>query len=264
MSSRRTALSLQLAKVASAALESSAAIRRAHPEVSVPFDLGMRILNGCVVILSAKPRRAPRRPVQPKKNAKVYKLPIRRRKAPAPEEARSAWEPSSPQTALQCKALLLEVLRRAAHDWVLYRGHTEIHKRECANDAYVWLFKENSDHASWKQRATAVFDLGDVEAQGVRTITSFLGICEALDLDPDTVRAHVKTMTIQAVISAGRPAETRKVKRNELPALNEASLTIGVDIDSMPRGYEYDTLYETYGSVATPDMLSLNDVYGIY
>jgi len=55
------------------------------------------------------------------------------------EEEVSAWEPNSPRDVSRCKALLLEVLRRAAHDWVLYRQHKRMQLRVLADDAYLSL-----------------------------------------------------------------------------------------------------------------------------
>jgi hypothetical protein len=158
--------------------------------------------------------------------------------------------------------LLLEILRRAAHDWVLYRQSSRLTSKECAQDAYTWLFEETTEHPAGRHRATAVFEFEDGEVTGVRSITSFLGICEALDLDPDTVRTRVRQMDIQTIISAGRPAETRRVKRNEVSGVEDAGLSIDVNVD--PRDYRYETQYESYGSVATPEMLSINDIAGIY
>lgn len=182
---------------------------------------------------------------------------------PEPAEERSAWEPSSPYEGSRCKALLLEVLRRAAHDWVLYRGHARLPHRECAEDAYTWLFDEHPGHAAGRERAAAVFDLDEGPESGVRVVTSFLEICEALDLDPETVRARVRQMDVKTIISAGRPAETRRVKR-ESSSVEEHGVTIGVNVDVMPRHQTFETQYESYGTIATPDMLSINDMSGYY
>lgn len=179
-------------------------------------------------------------------------------------EERTAWDPSSPLDVSRCKALLLEILRRAAHDWVLYRSHRKLMNREIAQDAYAWLFEEDEEHPSWKERASESYLFGKEPITGVKCITSFLAICDILELDPEVVRTRVKEMTIQTIISAGRPAETRKVKANETLELAEHGVLVAVDINAMPDDTNYESQYESYGSVATPDMLNTNDISGIY
>jgi hypothetical protein len=98
-----------------------------------------------------------------------------------------------------CKVLLLEVVRRAAYDWVLYRTSRRMLHKKLAEDAYSWLFMEEPGHPNW------------VERQSVgKHITSFLAICSELDLDADTVRNYVRKLTIKNVMSVGRPAEYRR------------------------------------------------------
>lgn len=243
-----------------------ATLRSDFPEIRVPLVMCAQILNGSVVHAFTKPRplNGRRRPAPKKVNGAALRVEERRERRPEPM-VRSAWDPPSPQSGSCCKALLLEVLRRAAHDWVLYRSHSKLSNRECAEDAYTWLFEEDAEHPAGRHRATAVFDLdGGDQAVGARSITAFLGICEALDLDPETVRARVRQMDIQTIISAGRPAETRRTKRGEAAVMEECNVAIGVNVDAMPRDQQYETQYESYGTVVTPDMLSLNDVPGIY
>jgi hypothetical protein len=107
------------------------------------------------------------------------------------------------ETALQeingCKTLLLEVVRRAAYDWVLYRTSTRLVQRTLAEQAYVWLFVEAPGSPEWNER----------EQEG-KHMMSFLSICESLDLDPETVRRHVRRLTPKNVMSVGRPAEYRR------------------------------------------------------
>lgn len=98
-----------------------------------------------------------------------------------------------------CKTLLLEIIRRAAYDWVLYRGHTRLTQRVLADQAYRWLFEEKPDTADWAERM-----------REKKYITSFEAICEGLDLDPDTVRKHIRRLTPKNVLSVGRPAEYRR------------------------------------------------------
>ena len=140
----------------------------------------------------------------------VLRIPV---PPPAPEEP-SAWdpeedlsfevgEPEDEELALQtingCKTLLLEIIRRAAYDWVLYRGSRRMVQKVMADQAYRWLFLELPGTADWQQRMR----------EG-KHITSFESICEGLDLDPDTVRRHIKKLTPRNVMSVGRPAEYRR------------------------------------------------------
>lgn len=253
-----TKIPLKAAHSASLAFQSMALLYESYPGLGLSLDQGIKLLNGIVVRITSR-HTASREKPQEVKPALCLVKETRRQEKRAETEVRSPWEPSTPQESSRCKALLLEILRRAAHDWVLYRSHTEITKRECAQDAYTWLFKEDERHSAGRQRATARFELDDEgEVVGARNITSFLGICEVLDLEPDVVRRHVRKMDIQTIISAGRPAETRRVKQNDMSGVEEASLSIGVEVDIMPRHQEFETRYESYGSVATPDMLSYN------
>lgn len=119
------------------------------------------------------------------------------------EEPPSAFDPDSHEemlSASRCRALLLEVIRRAAHDWVLYRS-TRRPERAFAQSAYVWLFEEEPGHPDWELR----------QREG-EPLMAFLTICECLDLEPEAVRYRVKRMTVRDIMAAGRPAETRKVK----------------------------------------------------
>ncbi len=97
------------------------------------------------------------------------------------------------------KALLLEIVLRAAHDWVLYKGHARTMYREWANDAFTWIFEEGPAHPRWKER----------RASG-KLLTSFIAICEVLDYDPDVIRRYIRTLTPQRIMSMGRPSEYRR------------------------------------------------------
>jgi hypothetical protein len=97
------------------------------------------------------------------------------------------------------KTLLLEIVRRASYDWVLYRTSRRLAYKLMADQAYAWLFLERPGTKDWNLR----------EREG-KWITSFESICEALDLDPDTVRNHVKKLTPRNVMSVGRPPSYRK------------------------------------------------------
>lgn len=98
-----------------------------------------------------------------------------------------------------CKVLLLEVVRRAAYDWVLYRTSRRMLHKKLAEDAYLWLFVEAPGHPNWVER----------DRVG-KHITSFMAICSELDLDADTVRSYVRKLTVKNVMSIGRPAEYRR------------------------------------------------------
>jgi hypothetical protein len=97
------------------------------------------------------------------------------------------------------KTLLLEIIRRAAYDWVLYRGSRRMVQRTLAEQAYRWLFLEMEGTSDWNDRI-----------RDGKMITSFVSVCESLDLDPCTVRKHIKRLTPKGVMSVGRPAEYRR------------------------------------------------------
>lgn len=71
------------------------------------------------------------------------------------------------------KLLLAAVVRRAAYDIALYRGHKKLKFRRLWIDAYHWMFNELSS----------------------RELFSFLSICEVLDQDPDTIRRKTLKLT---------------------------------------------------------------------
>ena len=97
------------------------------------------------------------------------------------------------------RALLLEIVRRAAYDWVMYRGNRRIKLRAFAKDAYVWLFKEKPGHPDWIERGRAGW-----------SPFSFLSICSSLDLDPEEVRFHIRKLTARRIQSMGRPPTMRR------------------------------------------------------
>lgn len=98
-----------------------------------------------------------------------------------------------------CKQLLIEIIRRAAYDWVLYRGRRRLVQRTLADTAYRWLFTEKEGTADWQERL-----------RDGKYITSFEAICEGLDLDPEKVRRYIRLLTPKNVTSVGRPAEYRR------------------------------------------------------
>jgi hypothetical protein len=68
-----------------------------------------------------------------------------------------------------------------------------------AEEAYRWLFLEVPGAPDWEER----------KREG-KDSTSFVAICEALDLIPEEVRGHIRRLTPKNVMSVGRPAEYRK------------------------------------------------------
>lgn len=115
--------------------------------------------------------------------------------------APSEWDPEPIDVVIaaeQVRTLLTDVIRRAAHDWVLYRTSSRMDQRELAHDAYVWLFEEDESHPNWALR----------RKEG-RELTSFLAICEIIDVDPDFAREQIRRLTVRDVKMAGRPAERR-------------------------------------------------------
>lgn len=143
------------------------------------------------------------------------------------------WDPEGHDVVMEaskCRALLLEVIRRSAHDWVLYRN-TRRPERAFALDAYVWLFEEEPGHPNWELR----------QREG-EPLMAFLTICELLDLDPDTVRRRVREMTIRDIMTAGRPAERRRAPKCE--GVEDYSSPMQLDVVS----YDDPDVYSRYES----------------
>jgi len=163
-----------------------------------------------------------------------HSLDIPKPRIPAPEPAQeapvvtgtTAWDPDPPeafQEASRSRALLLELIRRAAHDWVLYRTSRRMDQREVAQEAFTWLFEEREGHGDWETR----------EREG-RQITAFLNICELLDLDPSFVRNKVRQMTPHGIKMAGRPAENRYRRNVEVEHYIEHSVEI-ISLDELEK-----------------------------
>jgi len=106
------------------------------------------------------------------------------------------------QEVVGAKSLLLEVVRRAAADWVLYRSSTRLQNRVLAEEAWRWLFEEGPGLPEWDER----------RATG-KELTSFLGICTILDFDPQELRNKIKELTAAQVVGMGRPAEYRRLPK---------------------------------------------------
>lgn len=149
----------------------------------------------------------------------------------------SVWDPDerpySPDSdplleAGSCRALLLEIVRRASYDWVLYRTSSKLVKRQLAEDAYRWLFVEEPDSLLWQQRQ-----------QADKELTGFVAICEAVGVDPDRVRARIRLLTERDIMGAGRPAEKRKHKASSDDMLQSDDMRVfDVNIDAIPT-YDY-------------------------
>jgi len=101
-----------------------------------------------------------------------------------------------------CRILLVEIVRRAAFDWVTYRDSTRIDRKIIAKDAFNWIFKEGPGHPNWSE-------------QKMFPLFSFLGICDVLGLDHDYVRACIRKLTYQRIQSSGRPKTLRRLPREE-------------------------------------------------
>jgi hypothetical protein len=154
----------------------------------------------------------------------------------------SCWDPAPLDEQLEasrCRAFLLEIVRRAVYDWVLYRQHSQLDMKEIAAHAYTWLFDEDEDHPWWKQRV-----------QEGRTFTALISICDVLDLDPKVVRARAKSMDVRTILAAGRPPEVRRRRANEESDYQEHGVSGEIDVS----GHGDDSgssFYENHFAVAT-------------
>ncbi len=200
-------------------------------------------LTRLALLLGEEPR--PRRVPRPRKTRKVLR-PLIRELAPGqlPMQADfddfeqvSAWDPDerpverpySPDSdplleSGSCRALLLEIVRRASYDWVLYRTSSKLVKRMLAENAHHWLFVEDEGTPAWAQRE-----------QTGKELTSFVAICEAVGVDPDSVRKRIRLLTERDIMGAGRPAERRKHKSSNDDVLQSDDLAVfDVDVASLP------------------------------
>lgn len=154
-------------------------------------------------------------------------------------EKTSAWDPEDYSTdqqteASSCRALLLEVIRRASYDWVLYRTSSKLQSKQLAESAFHWLFVEDEKTKQWSQRA-----------RNGKGMLSFLTICETLDLEPKNVRRRVRELTSKDIMGAGRPAEHRKKpKYSDETANSDEHSVYAIDVDSIPT---YDPMFVTEG-----------------
>lgn len=136
--------------------------------------------------------------------------------------------------ASSCRALLLEVVRRAAYDWVLYRQSSKLQNKVLAESAFHWLFVEEPGSSAWSQRR-----------RGEKELTAFLSICDVIGLDPERVRARIRQLTERDIMGAGRPAERRKSKQGGEEALTSDEHSVfDVNIDELPN---FDPMFATGG-----------------
>lgn len=128
----------------------------------------------------------------------------------------SAWDPEDVDVAVfaeRARTLLTNIIRRAAHDWVLYRTSSRLDQRELAHDAYVWLFEEDEYHP-WAA----------IRKRDGTELTSFLSICEIIEVDPDFARNQIRKLTVRDVKMAGRPPERRHRQSLDATYYNEHSV----------------------------------------
>lgn len=131
--------------------------------------------------------------------------------------------------ASNCRALLLEIIRRAAFDWVLYRGSSKLASKMLADSAYQWLFVEEPESTTWP-----------IRQRNGKELTGFVTICGLLDVDPDRVRSTVRAMTERDIMGAGRPAERRKGKAGEEAMHGDDLKVFDVNVDELPL---YDCMF---------------------
>lgn len=162
------------------------------------------------------------------------------------EVAPSAWDPPSTEEILDAgryRTLLFEIVRRAIHDWVLYRNSSREAHLSIASDAHTWLFEEKPGHPWWQERI-----------RNGTHVTAFLTICDLLDIDPDTVRERARKMTPQQIMTAGRPAE-RRSRVVEEPHYTEHGVTNSVNLGAIEADEvnRFNSSYEAHYAVYTSD-----------
>jgi hypothetical protein len=238
------ALTLRAAHVAASALQAIATLRPILGQPNGETHGFAEVLESLRALYAPpkprvpRPRRAPALARAPK--PKTIRKPKPRRAEPVElEVAPSAWDPEPRYEASHCKALLMEIILRAAHDYVLYRQHRKRDLKALAEQAYTWLFEEEPGHPAWTSRERALFQIETEEGQtqvevGSRRLTSFLSICEICGLDPDDVRQRAREMTVESIMRTGRHIERRKSRPNsEMMSVEMHSVVGGIDIESL-------------------------------
>jgi len=238
--------------VGAEAIRHAALALASGPSVGIPHNFGYRASLAPIRQLARllevelpaparttlKPVRKPRaRRAQPSKASRTK--PNKTQELDEFVEKVSAWDPEVYTTdqqaeAASCRALLLEVIRRASYDWVLYRTSSKLQSKQLAESAFHWLFVEDEKSKQWAQRA-----------RNGKGMLSFLAICETLDLEPKHVRRHINKLTSKDIMGAGRPAEHRKKPKNSDEAGNSDEHSVyAIDVETIPT---YDPMFATEG-----------------
>lgn len=187
--------------------------------------------------------------------SKPLRRPVARpKREPELELPESAWDPEPVYEASRCQAFLMEIIRRAVSDWVQYRQARKLELKALAEQAYTWLFEEEPGHPAWKDRERALFKVEDEETGqttievGTRRLTSFLAICEACGLNPESVRERARETTIEQVTRTGRRIERRNSKASkETVSIESHSVVVDIDLDSLD-AEEHTSSYDYYSS----------------
>ncbi len=244
-------LALREVSEGAAALLQASRASDAAPTVVVSADFMRMAVTGplerlALLLGEEPPQRRAARPRRRLKARRAAHQALPQGRLPKPAELDdfdrvSSWDPDerpySPDSdplleSGSCRALLLEIVRRASYDWVLYRTSSKLLKRQLAEDAHRWLFIEEPDSLLWQQRQLAGKEL-----------TGFVSICEAVGVDPDRVRARIRQLTERDIMGAGRPAEKRKHKSSSDDMLQADDMRVfDVNIDSIPT---YDYMFST-------------------
>lgn len=224
-------LALVLAETTSSAILAMATAQASCPGLDLP-------LTQCALTMQLALRE-----LVPHRNGYSHPLVEQKLNGHSISEEESGWDPDPVHEQIEvgrCRALLLETIRRAAHDWVLYRISNRLPYKQIADEAYIWLFEERPGHEHWRERA-----------KENRLITAFLSICEALDLEPATVRARVKKMTVKTIMGAGRPPERRYSRETQDDVIYEEHSLVDLDIESLDDTDRYNSRYEAQYATTT-------------
>lgn len=106
------------------------------------------------------------------------------------------------------RKLLIDVILRAAFDWVLYRDSKKLAQQQLAREAYIWLFDEGPGHPHWRER------LDDEDDDSLPF--AFISVCDAMNLNPGWIRSHIRRLTRKDITSSGRPRIYRRSRRDDL------------------------------------------------
>lgn len=234
---------LQVVSQGASAMRHAARAQRASSKAGLSPDFMRRALTAPLSMLAGLvcdeplPQvRVQRAPVRRARMKRAVPLPSKGRGLPKPVDLGGLDtrlrmglvdnRPDRPDPQLEasnCRALLLEVIRRAAFDWVLYRTSSKLLNRQIAESAYVWLFSETQSSPMWSLRK-----------RNGKELMGFLTICSTLDLDPEQLRNTIRRMTERDIMGAGRPAERRKYKNGEEAVHGEDLPVFDVDVDALP------------------------------